>query len=159
MRHQIWFLDAVTVLNQMRAARALGIQTYALWHLGSEDNSLWKIWDSPGHSDPVTALADVEPGYEVDTEGEGDILRVTRKPQDGKRVVTLDDDDAVKPEFKSITAETMTAYPLSYTVEQYGYQQKKVAISFDDGPDPEWTPAHSRRSQEVQRQGNLLHDR
>jgi len=47
VRHQVWFLDAVTVLNQMRAARALGIQTYALWRLGSEDNSLWKIWDKP----------------------------------------------------------------------------------------------------------------
>ena len=24
VRHQVWFLDAVTVLNEMRAARALG---------------------------------------------------------------------------------------------------------------------------------------
>ncbi len=46
-RHQVWFLDAVTVLNEMRAARALGLQTFALWRLGSEDNSLWKIWDKP----------------------------------------------------------------------------------------------------------------
>jgi cellulose synthase/poly-beta-1,6-N-acetylglucosamine synthase-like glycosyltransferase/peptidoglycan/xylan/chitin deacetylase (PgdA/CDA1 family)/spore germination protein YaaH len=140
VRHQVWFLDAVTVLNEMRAARALGIQTYALWHLGSEDNSLWKIWDSPLHTDPVKALADVEPGYEVDTEGDGDILRVTRRPQLGKRIITLDDDDEVKPQYKTITAETMVSYPLSYTVEQYGYQPKKVAITFDDGPDPEWTP-------------------
>ena len=34
VRHQVWFLDAVTVQNEMRAARALGIQTYALWRLG-----------------------------------------------------------------------------------------------------------------------------
>ena len=34
VRHQIWFLDAVTVLNQMRDARALGISTVALWRLG-----------------------------------------------------------------------------------------------------------------------------
>ena len=47
VRHQVWFLDAVTVLNQMRAARALGIETFALWRLGQEDNSLWKIWDKP----------------------------------------------------------------------------------------------------------------
>jgi len=140
VRHQIWFLDAVTVLNQMRAARTLGIKTFALWHLGSEDNSLWKIWDSPGKTDPIKALADVEPGYEVDTEGEGDILRVTRRPQSGKRAVTLDDDDTVSIDKKMITSETMAAYPLSYTVEQYGYQPKKVAITFDDGPDPVWTP-------------------
>jgi cellulose synthase/poly-beta-1,6-N-acetylglucosamine synthase-like glycosyltransferase/peptidoglycan/xylan/chitin deacetylase (PgdA/CDA1 family)/spore germination protein YaaH len=140
VRHQVWFLDAVTVLNEMRAARALGLQTYALWRLGSEDDSLWKVWDSPLRADPVKDLAQVEPGYDVDTEGEGDILRVTRKPQAGHRTVTLDDDHAVPPQYRSITDESMDSYPLSYTVEQYGYHEKKVAITFDDGPDPDWTP-------------------
>jgi cellulose synthase/poly-beta-1,6-N-acetylglucosamine synthase-like glycosyltransferase/peptidoglycan/xylan/chitin deacetylase (PgdA/CDA1 family)/spore germination protein YaaH len=140
VRHKIWFLDAVTVVNQMRAARAMGLQTFALWRLGSEDNSLWKIWDAPLSTNPVKALTDVPPGYDIDTEGDGDILRVTRKPQNGTRTVTLDDDDTVKPEYRSITAEAMSTYPLSYTVELYGYQPKKVAISFDDGPDPDWTP-------------------
>src|SRR3984893_15016439 len=92
VRHQVWFLDAVTVLNQMRAARALGLQTIALWRLGSEDDSMWKVWDAPLRSDPVKDLAQVEPGYDVDTEGEGDILRITRKPQPGHRTVTMDDD-------------------------------------------------------------------
>jgi len=140
VRHQVWFLDSVTILNQMRAARALGIQTYALWRLGSEDNSMWKIWDHPLQSDPVKDLEKVEPGYDVDTEGQGDILRVTRKPQIGDRVVTLDDDDSVPLEYRMVTQESMSSYPLSYTVEQYGYNDKKVALSFDDGPDPEWTP-------------------
>jgi cellulose synthase/poly-beta-1,6-N-acetylglucosamine synthase-like glycosyltransferase/peptidoglycan/xylan/chitin deacetylase (PgdA/CDA1 family)/spore germination protein YaaH len=140
VRHYVWFLDAVTVLNEMRAARELGIQTYALWRLGQEDNSLWKIWDSPLHSDPNTALVHVEPGYDVDTEGEGDILRVTRKPQNGERDVTMDDDDAVPAQYRMIVQESMYSYPLSYTLTQYGYHPKKVALSFDDGPDPEWTP-------------------
>lgn len=140
VRHEVWFLDAVTVLNQMRAAQALGIQTFALWQLGSEDNSLWKIWDRPGHVDPVKDLASVEPGYDVDTEGYGDILRVTRKPQIGHRIVTMDDDKSVPEASRTISQESMQSYPLSYTVEQYGYQPKKVALSFDDGPDPTWTP-------------------
>ena len=46
--HDIWFLDAVTALNQMRAAQSLGIKTFALWRLGSEDRSLWRVWDMPG---------------------------------------------------------------------------------------------------------------
>jgi peptidoglycan-N-acetylglucosamine deacetylase len=140
VRHQVWFLDAVTVLNEMRAARSLGIQTYALWRLGSEDNSMWRIWDHPITSDPVKELAQVEPGYDVDTEGEGDILRVTRKPQDGRRIVTMDDDQSVPHDYRMITQEEMDSYPLSYTVEQYGYHPNKVALSFDDGPDPDWTP-------------------
>jgi cellulose synthase/poly-beta-1,6-N-acetylglucosamine synthase-like glycosyltransferase/peptidoglycan/xylan/chitin deacetylase (PgdA/CDA1 family)/spore germination protein YaaH len=139
-RHQVWFLDAVTIQNQMRAARTVGIQTYALWKLGSEDNSLWKIWDHPMTSDPVKELAQVAPGYDVDTEGEGDVLRVTRNPQNGTRNVTMDDDDSVPVDYRMITQESMESYPLSYTVEQYGYHPNKVALSFDDGPDPKWTP-------------------
>jgi cellulose synthase/poly-beta-1,6-N-acetylglucosamine synthase-like glycosyltransferase/peptidoglycan/xylan/chitin deacetylase (PgdA/CDA1 family)/spore germination protein YaaH len=140
VRHQVWYLDAVTVLNEMRAARALGIETFALWRLGSEDNSLWKIWDKPIHSDPVNDLADVAPGYDVDTEGTGDILRVTRKPQTGHRVLTMDDDDSIPLSYRSITSESMSSYPLSYTIEQTGYRANEVALSFDDGPDPVWTP-------------------
>ena len=136
----MWFLDAVTVLNEMRAARALGLQTFALWRLGSEDDSLWKIWDAPLRSDPVKDLAEVEPGYDVDTEGEGDILRVTRKPQNGHRTVTMDDD-----------GDGAAGLPVDHGRDDglvsavvhggvYGYHPKKVALSFDDGPDPEWTP-------------------
>jgi cellulose synthase/poly-beta-1,6-N-acetylglucosamine synthase-like glycosyltransferase/peptidoglycan/xylan/chitin deacetylase (PgdA/CDA1 family)/spore germination protein YaaH len=140
VRHQIWFLDAVTVLNQMRAARALGIQTIALWRLGSEDDSLWKVWDSPLRADAWKDLSQVEPGYDVDDEGEGDIMRVSRKPQSGQRQMTLDDDDAVPLDLKSIVSEKMVSYPLPYTVQYVGYNPKQVALSFDDGPDPEWTP-------------------
>src|SRR5208283_4063829 len=46
-RHVVWFLDGVTILNQLRAARALGLQTFALWRLGEEDSSLWSVWDKP----------------------------------------------------------------------------------------------------------------
>jgi len=140
VRHQVWFLDAVTILNQMRAARALGIETFALWRLGSEDNSLWKIWDKPVHSDPAADLALVEPGFDVDTEGQGDILRVTRKLQTGHRTLSMDEDDSIPLAYRSVTSEAMSSYPLSYTVQQTGYYPKEVALSFDDGPDPKWTP-------------------
>ena len=138
--HQVWFLDAVTVLNQMRAARDLGLQTFSLYRLGSEDDSLWKIWDNPTRTDPLTTLNTVEAGFDVDTEGTGDILRVTHAPQVGHRTLTLDDDDAVPVPVKMITKEVMTSYPLPYILQLYGYQARKVAISFDDGPDAQWTP-------------------
>jgi spore germination protein YaaH len=50
-RHVVWFLDGVTMLNELRSARALGLQTFALWRLGEEDNSLWNIWDKPSSVD------------------------------------------------------------------------------------------------------------
>jgi cellulose synthase/poly-beta-1,6-N-acetylglucosamine synthase-like glycosyltransferase/peptidoglycan/xylan/chitin deacetylase (PgdA/CDA1 family)/spore germination protein YaaH len=138
--YDVWFLDAVTALNQMRVARALGLRTFALWRLGSEDDSLWKIWDSPLHANPVKDLATVLPGQDVDTEGDGDILRVTGFPQSGHRTLTMDDDKTIPSQYLSVVSETMDSYPLPYTVSQYGYHPKEVAITFDDGPDPEWTP-------------------
>ena len=57
-------------------------------------------------------------------------------PQNGHRTLHLDVDNSIPPQYLSIVDETMDSYPLPYTVTQYGYQPKKVAISFDDGPDP-----------------------
>jgi len=134
VRHQVWFLDAVTVYNQMRAARELGLQTFALWRLGSEDASLWRIWDNPGKANPITDLASVAPGFSVDIEGQGDIMKVSGATREGHRTLTVDDDS------KQIDSEVMSSYPLSYEVKYFGYNPKKLAITFDDGPDPEWTP-------------------
>lgn len=133
-RHQVWFLDAVTILNEMRAARQLGLQTFSLWRLGSEDQSLWKIWDQPVKANPIRDLADVAPGYDLDIEGSGDIMRVSGAPKNGHRTLTIDDDS------KLVDSETLNTYPLSYSVDYFGYHPKKVVLSFDDGPDPTWTP-------------------
>ena len=138
-RHVVWFLDGVTVLNEMRAARALGLQTFALWRLGEEDSSLWNIWDKPSSPDALQALGQVQPGHDVDNEGEGDIIRVTGLPQPGKRTVEVDTDEP-DPRKKLIIDEHMDVYPRTYTIQQYGYHANEVALSFDDGPDPKWTP-------------------
>ncbi len=59
VRHQVWMLDAVTTLNELRAARQMGLQTFALWRLGMEDPSLWAIWDHPSNiGGAATAQAD-----------------------------------------------------------------------------------------------------
>ena len=138
-RHVVWFLDGVTLLNELRAARGLGLQTFALWRLGSEDDSLWNVWDKPSTPDSLQQLASVRPGHDVDVEGEGDIMRVTGLPQPGKRTVSVDTDEP-DPRKKLIVGEHMDVYPRTYTIEYYGYHPNEVALSFDDGPDPKWTP-------------------
>ena len=138
-RHVVWFLDGVTLLNELRAARGLGLQTFALWRLGSEDGSLWNVWDKPSNPDSLQELASVRPGHDVDDEGEGDIMRVTGLPKPGKRTVTVDTDEP-DPRKKLIVGEHMDVYPRTYTIEYYGYHSNEVALSFDDGPDPKWTP-------------------
>ncbi len=138
-RHVVWFLDGVTLLNEMRAAHQLGLQTFALWRLGSEDSSLWNVWDKATNPASLQALGSVQPGHDVDNEGEGDILRVTGLPQAGKRTVEIDTDEP-DPRKTLIIDEHMDVYPHTYTVRYYGYNPKAVALSFDDGPDPKWTP-------------------
>jgi cellulose synthase/poly-beta-1,6-N-acetylglucosamine synthase-like glycosyltransferase/peptidoglycan/xylan/chitin deacetylase (PgdA/CDA1 family)/spore germination protein YaaH len=138
-KHVVWFLDGVTLLNEMRAARQMGLQTFALWRLGEEDSSLWSVWDKPSSAGSLQALNTVQPGHDVDTEGDGDILEVTSLPQPGKRSVTVDTDET-DPQRKLIVDEHMDVYPRTYTIEQRGYHANEVAISFDDGPDPQWTP-------------------
>ncbi|MGD0731210.1 MAG: glycosyltransferase [Terracidiphilus sp.] len=138
-RHVVWFLDGVTVLNELRAARQLGLQTFALWRLGEEDGSLWSVWDKPSAPESLQALSTVQPGHDVDNEGDGDILRVTGLPQPGKRTIQLETEES-DPRKKLIVDEHMDVYPRTYTVQYYGYHPNEVALSFDDGPDPKWTP-------------------
>ena len=144
-RHDVWFLDAVTALNQMRAAQTLGIDTFALWRLGAEDHSLWHVWDVPGDAGAPDKLKDVPPGQDVDMEGEGEILNIEAKPSNGARQVTVDKQSNL------VTDETFTSLPTPYRVARYGANAKQVAITFDDGPDPEWTP----KILDALRQGNV----
>jgi peptidoglycan-N-acetylglucosamine deacetylase len=134
LRHDVWFVDAVTALNHMRAAQTLGIQTFALWRLGGEDRTLWRVWDMPGDHGAADKLRDVPPGADVDMEGQGEILRIEDKPAHGTRDLTID------PDTRLITDEVFQSLPEPYRVGRYGYSPNKIAITFDDGPDPEWTP-------------------
>jgi cellulose synthase/poly-beta-1,6-N-acetylglucosamine synthase-like glycosyltransferase/peptidoglycan/xylan/chitin deacetylase (PgdA/CDA1 family)/spore germination protein YaaH len=134
LKHDIWFLDAVSALNQMRAARALGVRTFALWRLGSEDRSLWKIWDFPLDTAAPSKLSDVPPGQDVDMEGNGEILNVEATPGNGERKITMEHSTGL------ISDETMDSLPEPYRVGRYGASPNQVAITFDDGPDPQWTP-------------------
>jgi cellulose synthase/poly-beta-1,6-N-acetylglucosamine synthase-like glycosyltransferase/peptidoglycan/xylan/chitin deacetylase (PgdA/CDA1 family) len=67
-------------------------------------------------------------------EGQGEILRIEDKPAHGIRDLTID------PDSKLITDEVFQNLPEPYRVGRYGYRPNKVSITFDDGPDPEWTP-------------------
>ena len=134
LRHDVWFLDAVTALNHMRAAQMLGIRTFALWRLGGEDRTIWRVWDVPGDAGAADKLRDTPPGQDVDMEGQGEILRIEDRPAHGTRDLTIE------PQTKLITDENFQSLPEPYRVARYGYSKNKVVLTFDDGPDPTWTP-------------------
>ena len=134
LHHDVWFLDAVTALNEMRAAQDMGVDTFALWRLGSEDRSLWRVWDMPGDPGATDKLKDVPPGQDVDMEGNGEILKIEARPANGTRTLEVDQN------LDLITDENFDALPQPYRVARYGSSPNQMAITFDDGPDPEWTP-------------------
>ena len=133
-QHQIWFTDAATAWNEMRVAQQLGIDNFALWHIGSEDRSLWSFWDHPEDSDAPAKLRSVPPGHDIDYEGPGEVMAINAQPAFGRRTLTLD------PANGLISREEFQQLPRPYEASQYGGAADTVAITFDDGPDPRWTP-------------------
>ncbi len=133
-RHDVWLLDAVTAFNQMRAANQAGLNAFALWRLGAEDRSVWSVWDNPSEKGAEHHLGEVPPGQDVDIEGRGEVLHIEQYPQAGKRAVTLDDATGF------ISSQKFSTLPTPYQIMQYGAKDKQMALTFDDGPDPTFTP-------------------
>ncbi|WP_295389862.1 glycosyltransferase [uncultured Thiodictyon sp.] len=134
--HHVWMLDAVTAFDQLQVVRALGARGYALWRLGSEDPTLWKFFgkDAPLDADMASQLRDMRFGYDLDYEGKGEILQITAQPQPGERELTFD------PKRKLISKEHYTTFPSPYVITRHGAVDHQVSLTFDDGPDPVWTP-------------------
>ncbi|HET9994264.1 MAG TPA: polysaccharide deacetylase family protein [Candidatus Acidoferrum sp.] len=133
--HQVWMLDAVTAYNELRASERLGVQGTAIWRLGSADTSLWPIWDATRPDNTARQkLTDLPPGPDLILDGDGDVWHFLDTPKHGKRSLTYD------PSTDLFTSEKYDAYPLSYHIDQIGAAKNKIALTFDDGPDPSWTP-------------------
>ena len=133
--HQVWMLDAVTAYNELRASERLGIHGTALWRLGSADTSMWPIWDATRPDDSVRQkLTDLPPGPDLILEGDGDVWHFIDTPKHGQRSFTYDSASDL------FTNEKYDSYPLSYHIDQLGAAPKKIAVTFDDGPDQRWTP-------------------
>ena len=134
-KHEVWFLDAVTSFNQIHAADIYKPYGYALWRLGSEDPSIWSVMGRPYGAPAPDALRTIASGRDVDFHGQGEILRVASLPADGKRTLEVD------PETGDIVDQSYTEMPMAYVIERFGALPGKIALTFDDGPDPRFTPA------------------
>lgn len=133
--HNVWMLDGLTAYNELRAAERSGVQGTALWRLGEEDPSIWDIWDATHPTDEIRAkVVEVPPGYDLILEGDGDIWRIKATPQNGHRSFKYE------PATDLFTEESFDSYPSTWEIDQMGASKNKVALSFDDGPDPDWTP-------------------
>ncbi|HEU4434167.1 MAG TPA: polysaccharide deacetylase family protein, partial [Pyrinomonadaceae bacterium] len=132
--HAVWFLDAVTAFNEMRAASGYKPAGYGIWRLGSEDPSIWSMLGASNSSSADT-LRSINYGYQVDFEGNGELLKVVSSPQKGVRDLEVDQATGF------IKSEQIKQMPTSYVIERAGDRPGLLALTFDDGPDPRWTPA------------------
>lgn len=134
--HRVWYLDAISAYNQCHSAEGLGLRGAALWNLGSEDPAIWNFFDAKhlfAKIDP-TKLGSISFSGEVSFRGRGEILDIETNPRQGHRIVHLDDDGLV---VSSVTQ----SYAAPFVIRKSGFLPKKIALTFDDGPDREWTPA------------------
>jgi len=131
--HEVWFLDAVTALNQTQVVLGAGFRGTALWRLGAEDPGVWRVLrDAGGGSLTPTALARLDGHGTVMQYGTGEILKVAEAPRDGARQVARTTAGGF--------TERYVEYPSYFVIESnLQTSDKTLALTFDDGPDPRYT--------------------
>src|SRR5881409_3152663 len=135
--HAVWFLDAVTFLNQLRQVRDQKAGGFALYRLGSEDPAIWDALSVPRDfrfDNQTRQSLEVIPSSDTIADvGDGEIVTVDENRKDGTRELAMDADGYLTAKYTKF-AEFPTLY------HQGAGGEHQVAITFDDGPDPRWTP-------------------
>ncbi|WP_309610631.1 polysaccharide deacetylase family protein, partial [Sphingomonas sp.] len=133
-RHTVWILDAASAFNQLKLLDRAGLKSVALWRMGAEDPALWSIFGRNAvlPRNPAS-LSTLPQGTNVDIEGAGEILRISSLPTAGKRTMTVSRDGL-------LTGVDFVTLPRPFTISRGGMKHGAVALTFDDGPDPRWTP-------------------
>src|SRR6266852_1702156 len=141
-KHAVRFLDAPAEAAQLEAVAALHLRGTALWRLGAEDPKLFELFTRPpaprafdpgGARQRLDGLIANDPD-DVETEGSGELISLKAAPQPGRREVTWSAAGGVE-------RAAYLQYPSGWILERKGGKPRgRVTLTFDDGPDPAWTP-------------------
>lgn len=129
--HSVWFLDAVTFRNQYKIALKKGVEGTAIYRLGKEDESIWRIIAHPKLNSK--SIEPIRTADRVANVGRGDLLIPSDEREQGFRRVTTPSAELWEARY-----EKFPKYPSIY--HRGGSATNQVVLSFDDGPDPVWTP-------------------
>src|SRR5205809_4975436 len=135
--HAVWFLDVVTFLNELREVRDEKAGGFALYRLGSEDPAIWEALSVPRDfkidNQTRQSLEVIKATDTITDVGDGEIVTVDESRSEGMRRLTVDADGYLTAKYVKFAQ-----FPTLYHQGAGGEHQ--VAITFDDGPDPRWTP-------------------
>lgn len=141
VNHQVFFTDAATNFNLIRKADDWEVAGIAIWRIGAEDPRLWSFISKDLGIDSVRKsgvdlkrLTHIGLNDRIDYSGEGEVLDLVSIPKQGKIDVKLDTNDY------TIANQTYVDLPTKYSIRRYGHAEKKIVLTFDDGPDPVYTP-------------------
>ena len=132
--HTVWFLDATTFHNQHLQVLARQLGGVAIDRLGTEDPQTWDAL-ACGNGCTPTRFESMPASEAIATVGQGDFLNVALETTTGRRAIEADGAGSWAVTYKDL--------PKTPTVSRRGdplAQPQRVAITFDDGPDPQWTP-------------------
>ena len=152
IHHYVSFVDAGGTFNIMRFADEYGTAGTALWRLGSEDERLWTFYGRDLNNEAIARspfdfsqlstidITSEKPDYEF----EGEVLNLVNEPQKG--IINIEKNNTENV----IAEETYKSLPTRYVIKRFGEVQVKdsngavkesrVILTFDDGPDPDYTP-------------------
>jgi cellulose synthase/poly-beta-1,6-N-acetylglucosamine synthase-like glycosyltransferase/spore germination protein YaaH/peptidoglycan/xylan/chitin deacetylase (PgdA/CDA1 family) len=148
LKHEIWFTDAATTFNVLRFSDEFETAGTVLWRLGSEDARMWNFYSRDLSTDSLIAnpfdfnsLATIpiipdNVGYD----GEGEVLNIVASPQEGKIKIEIDSSELL------IAEQDYYQLPSGYIIQKFAEDTTKpgpghkLILTFDDGPDAEWTP-------------------
>jgi poly-beta-1,6 N-acetyl-D-glucosamine synthase len=142
MPHTVYFTDAATNFNIIRMADDWATGGVALWRLGEEDPRLWSFFQKNLSIDSlrktgidIKKLTDVGLNNRISYTGDGEVLDLVTTPNPGKIDVKIDTANSY-----TITNQNYITLPTKYVIRRYGYAPGKIVLTFDDGPDPDYTP-------------------
>jgi cellulose synthase/poly-beta-1,6-N-acetylglucosamine synthase-like glycosyltransferase/peptidoglycan/xylan/chitin deacetylase (PgdA/CDA1 family) len=109
-----------------------GVGGLALSRVGLEDPAVWDVLRCGSECKP-NEFQVIRPPNEVSGIGDGDFITVANSHREGARVVKEDRDGLWREEYLR-PPEAAVVY------HQGGSDRRMVSITFDDGPDPTFTP-------------------
>jgi peptidoglycan-N-acetylglucosamine deacetylase len=151
VKHEIWCTDAATTFNVMRFSDEYATAGTALWRLGSEDARMWRFYNrdlstasllkNPFDFSSISTIPIIPDNVGYDTTGgkAGEVLNIIASPQEGKIKIELDPDELL------ISEQQYEQLPSGYIIQKFAEDTTegpghKLILTFDDGPDAEWTP-------------------